>query len=127
MGNLLVDGETGFPDTGALEEPWRGNRRSACRYTQRGGARGDAVRATIAETIETVGTASRGCGNGVVVGVGAAGARKCRVWSKLRHTGQSDASCIGPRRGATLGPGERGADPDSVTITRSTCRATPHA
>jgi hypothetical protein len=85
------------------------------------------VRATVAEAIVTAATASCGSRNGVDVGVGAGGARKCRAWSKLRHTGQSDASWIGTRRGATLGPLERGADSASVTITRSACQATPHA
>jgi len=41
---------------------------------------------------------SRTCGHGVAAGTGAGGARKCRTWTRLRHTGQSDASWTGTRR-----------------------------
>jgi hypothetical protein len=46
----------------------------------------------MADAIETVGLASHGCCHGIAADVGTGGARKCRTWSRLLHTGQSDAS-----------------------------------
>jgi len=56
----------------------------------------------VPEATGTVTFTSRTCGHAVAAGAGAGGARKCRTCSRLRQTGQSDASWTGSRRALAL-------------------------
>src|SRR5579862_9631775 len=79
-----------------------GRYRSAWCYARRGGARGDAWRPMTMDAIANVTIISRSWGDGGAAGAGAGGVRKCRTWSRLRHTGQSVASWPGTRRALML-------------------------
>src|SRR5947209_1129394 len=59
----------------------------------------------VTDATETDTFTSRTCGHGVAAGTEARGLRKCRTWSRLRHTGQSDASWTGTRRACALSRG----------------------
>jgi len=81
----------------------------------------------MADGSETVSFASRGRGQGVPGAAGATGARKCRTWSRLRHTGQSDASWAGTLRAFKLSCGPAASHADARAADGSKLPLTTHA
>src|SRR6185503_16405063 len=102
-GNLLLERERASPTRAhrSAHPAWELFEARA-RYARGGGARGDAIRTTVADAIETVGATSRSRGHGAVVATPAGGTRKCRTWRRCWHTAQSDPSWAGSRRVVAL-------------------------